>query len=61
VHITTNSVIQKIKKNKMENKNNTIEPESKKSNDFMKLIIGIVVVIVGLIALKYLANVLGVM
>ena len=45
----------------MENKNNTIEPESKKSNDFMKLIIGIIVVIVGLIALKYLANVLGVM
>ena len=45
----------------MENTNNTIEPENKKSNDFMKLIIGIVVVIIGLIALKFLANAFGIM
>lgn len=45
----------------MENINNVIEPENKKSNDFMKLFIGIVVVIIALIALKYLANVLGIM
>ena len=44
----------------MENKNNTIEPENKKSNDFMKLMIGIVVVIIALIALKYLSKVFGI-
>lgn len=46
----------------MENTNQIIEPENKKSNsDIMKLFIGIIVVIIGLIALKYLANVLGIM
>ena len=45
----------------MENKNNTIEPENKKSNDFKKLIIGIVVVIISLIAIKYLGNALGIL
>ncbi|KAF0235466.1 MAG: hypothetical protein FD181_3484 [Prolixibacteraceae bacterium] len=45
----------------MENKNNTIEPDNKKSNDFMKLIIGIIVVIISLTALKYLANVMGIL
>ena len=45
----------------MENTNQIIEPENKKSNDIMKLILGIIVVIIGLIALKYLANVLGIM
>lgn len=45
----------------MENKNHTIDPESKKSmNDFMKLLIGIVVVIVSLVVLKYLAMAFGV-
>jgi hypothetical protein len=46
----------------MENKNDTIEPENKKLlNDFMKLFIGIIVVIIFLVALKYLMNVLGLM
>jgi hypothetical protein len=45
----------------MKNTNQIIEPENKQSNDFVKLFIGIVVVIIGLIALKYLANVLGIM
>lgn len=45
----------------MENINQIIEPENKQSNDIVKLIIGIIVVIIGLIALKYLANVLGIM
>jgi hypothetical protein len=45
----------------MENKNNTIEPENKKSNDLMKLVIGIFVVIIALIALKYLGNMFGIM
>lgn len=45
----------------MENKNNVIEPENKKSNDFLKLVLGIIVVIIALIALKYLANVFGIM
>jgi len=45
----------------MENKNNTIEPENKKSNDFMKLIIGIFVVIISLIAIKYLGNMFGIL
>ena len=45
----------------MENKNNTNEPETKKSNDLMKLIIGIIVVIISLVAIKYLGNVMGIM
>ncbi len=45
----------------MENINNTIEPENKKSNDLVKLLIGIIVVIISLVALKYLANALLVM
>ena len=46
----------------MENKNQAAEPENKKStNDFMKLFIGIFVVIIALVAIKYLANVLGIM
>jgi len=45
----------------MENKNHTIEPESKKSiNDFTKLLIGIVVVIAAMVALKYLFSALGI-
>jgi len=44
----------------MENK--IVEPENKKSmNDFMKLFIGIVVVIVSMVVLKYLATALGIM
>jgi hypothetical protein len=46
----------------MENKNHTIEPESKKSTkDFIKLFIGVVAVIISLVILKYLASALGVM
>jgi hypothetical protein len=46
----------------MENTKQIIEPENKKSNsDIMKLFIGIIVVIIGLIALKYLANLFGIM
>lgn len=45
----------------MQNKNHAVEPENKKSmNDFLKLFIGIVVVIVAMVALKYLAIALGV-
>jgi hypothetical protein len=45
----------------MENNNQIIEPQKKFSNDFMKLVIGIIVVIVLLVALKYLADALGIM
>lgn len=46
----------------MENKNHIVEPENKKSiSDFMKLFIGIVVVIISMVALKYLASALGIM
>jgi hypothetical protein len=46
----------------MENKNHTVQPENKKSmSDFMKLFIGIVVVILAMVALKYLASALGIM
>lgn len=62
VQITTNSIIQKnLKKNKMENTKNTIEPESKKLNDLTKLIIGIIIVIIALVAIKYLGNALGIL
>ncbi|HSO86180.1 MAG TPA: hypothetical protein VLQ91_06490 [Draconibacterium sp.] len=44
----------------MENTNNIIKPENKKSNDFMKLVIGIIVVIISLVALKFLSNALGI-
>lgn len=45
----------------MENKNHTVQPEDKKSmNDFMKLFIGIVIVIVAMVALKYLVSALGI-
>lgn len=44
----------------MENK--IVEPESKKSmSDFMKLFIGIVIVIIAMVALKFLASALGIM
>ncbi len=45
----------------MENKNQAIEPQNKKMNDFLKLFIGIVVVIISLVALKYLSTALGIM
>lgn len=45
----------------MENKGQILEPgKEKSSNDFVKLLIGIVAVIVALIALKYLSSVLGI-
>lgn len=44
----------------MENINQTIQPNDKKStNDFMKLVIGIFVFIIVLVALKYLVGALG--
>ena len=44
----------------MENK--IAEPENKKSmNDFMKLFLGIVIVIMAMVALKLLAGALGIM
>jgi hypothetical protein len=46
----------------MENKNHTIEPENKKSSkDFIKLLIGVFVVIISLVILKYLASAFGIM
>ena len=45
----------------MENKNQITEPaDNKSTNDFWKLLIGIVVVIGALVALKLLASALGV-
>lgn len=45
----------------MDNNNHTIDPENKKSiNDFIKLFIGIVVVIISIVALKYLSTALGI-
>jgi hypothetical protein len=45
----------------MENTNQTIQPRDKKStNDFMKLLIGMVVFVVVLVALKYLVSALGI-
>lgn len=45
----------------MENTNQTIQPNDKKSsNDFIKLVIGIFVFIVILVALKYLVSALGI-
>ena len=45
----------------MKNRDQIIEPKNNKtSNDFLKLFIGIFVLIISLIALKYLANVLGI-
>jgi hypothetical protein len=45
----------------MENTNQTIQPNDKKStNDFMKLLIGIFIFIIVLVALKYLVNALGI-
>lgn len=45
----------------MENIDQTIQPNDKKStNDFVKLVIGIVVFIIVLVALKYLVNALGI-
>ena len=47
--------------NKMENTNQTIQPNDKKStNDFVKLVIGIFVFILILVALKYLVSALGI-
>lgn len=44
----------------MESKNQNIIPEGKKSsNDFIKLLIGIIVVIAAMVALKFLASALG--
>lgn len=45
----------------MENNIQKAEPQNHKSNDFMKLIIGIVIVIVSLIAIKYLASAFGIL
>ena len=46
----------------MENTNQTIEPKDKKSSsDFVKLVIGIVVFIIILVALKYLVSALGIL
>jgi flagellar basal body-associated protein FliL len=45
----------------MENINQTSQPNEKKSsNDFVKLVIGIVVFIIVLVALKYLVSALGI-
>ncbi len=45
----------------MENTNQTIQPNDKKStNDFMKLLIGVVVFVAVLVALKYLVSALGI-
>ncbi len=45
----------------MENINQTIQPNDKKSsNDFLKLGIGILVFIIVLVALKYLVSALGI-
>ncbi len=47
--------------NKMENINQTIQPNDKKStNDFIKLAIGIFVFIIVIVALKYLVSALGI-
>ena len=44
----------------MENK--IAKPENKKSmSDFMKLFIGIIIVIIAMVALKFLAGALGIM
>jgi len=60
--ITNSKYFNNLNKNKMENKNQTIEPENRKSiNDFVKLLIGIFVVIIVMVALKYLASALGIM
>jgi flagellar basal body-associated protein FliL len=46
----------------MENTNQTIQPNDKKStNDFIKLLIGIVIFVVALVALKYLISALGIL
>jgi hypothetical protein len=45
----------------MENTNNTLQPENKKSNDFMKLVIGIIVVIISLFAIKFLGDAFGIL
>jgi hypothetical protein len=46
----------------MENRNHTVQPVNKKSmGDFTKLLIGIVVVILAMVALKFLASALGIM
>lgn len=45
----------------MENKGQILEPgKEKSSNDMIKLLVGIVVVIAALVALKYLMSALGV-
>jgi hypothetical protein len=45
----------------MKNTNQTIHPNDKKStNDFIKLVIGIFVFILILVALKYLVSALGI-
>jgi len=60
--ITNSKYFNNLNKNKMENKNQAIEPENRKSiNDFVKLLIGIFVVIIVMVALKYLASALGIM
>lgn len=46
----------------MENNNQILEPEDKKSTkDFMKLLIGIIVFITALIVLKYLVSAMGIL
>ncbi len=46
----------------MENNNQILEPEDKKSTkDFMKLLIGILVFISVLVAFKYLVSALGIL
>ncbi len=45
----------------MENTNQTIEPkDSKSTNDFLKLGIGILVFVIVIVALKYLVSALGI-
>lgn len=43
----------------MENNNRTEQPKTRKVNDFIKMIIGIVLLIAALLALKYLMAAIG--
>lgn len=54
-------MVYSLNKNTMANKNQTIAPVQKKpGTDFIKLLIGIAVVIVVLVALKLLSEALGI-